>query len=124
MTRAILKQNSFKFQNNFYVQNKGLAMGAPASSFLSKIDLQFIEPTAIYKVLLQTYILGYFLYVDNMLLVYNDSTTDIDKFLNSFNSLTSTMKFTVEKEVDNTVNILDITMQKRTFLLTCTVNPP
>ena len=35
-------------------------MGAPTSSAFSKIHLQFIEATAIYKVLLQNNILGYF----------------------------------------------------------------
>ena len=35
LTRTILKQNYFKFQNSFYVQNTGLAMGAPTCSILS-----------------------------------------------------------------------------------------
>jgi len=60
MTLTILKQNYFESKNNFYVQNKGLAMMAPTSSVLSEIYLQFIEHTAIYKVLLQNNILRYF----------------------------------------------------------------
>jgi hypothetical protein len=86
MTRTILKQNYFEFQNNFYVQNKGLAMGAPTSSVLSEIYLQFIEHTAIYTVILQNNILGYFRYVDDILIAYNDSIAYINKVLDSFNN--------------------------------------
>jgi len=39
MTRTILKQKYFKFQDSFYVQNTRLAMGAPTSSILSEIYL-------------------------------------------------------------------------------------
>jgi len=43
MTCTIMKQNYFEFHNNFYVQNKGLAMGAPTSSILSEIHLQLLK---------------------------------------------------------------------------------
>jgi hypothetical protein len=45
LTRTILKQNYFKFQNSFYVQNTGLAMGAPTCSILSEIYVQYVEHT-------------------------------------------------------------------------------
>jgi len=109
-----MNQNYFEFRNTFYVQNKGLAMGAPTSSALSEIYLQFIELTRIYTALLQNNILGYFRYVDDILTVYNDPTTYIDKVLESFSNATPTMKFTMEKEIDNTINFLDVTVQKRT----------
>jgi len=35
MTNTVMKQNYFTFQNNYYTQNEGLAMGAPTSSALS-----------------------------------------------------------------------------------------
>jgi len=66
--------------------------------------------------LLQNNILGYFRYVDDILIVYNGSTTDIDKVLNSFNSLTTTMRLAMEKGVDNTINFLDVTVKKTELL--------
>ena len=112
MTCTILKQNYFKFQNSFYVQNTGLAMGAPTSSILSEIYLQYVEHTAIYEVLIRNNTLGYFRYVDDILIAYNYSITDIEKVLSSFNSLVPTMKFTMENGIDNASNFLDITIQK------------
>ena len=49
-------------------------------------------------------IFGYSRYVDEILIVYNNSNTDIDKFLDSFNNATTTMKFTIDKEINNTIN--------------------
>jgi len=63
--------------------------------------------------LFQNNILGYFRYVDDILIVYNVSTTDIDKVLNSFKNVTPTMKFTIEKEMKSTINFFGVTAQKR-----------
>jgi len=72
-------------------------MGAPTSSVLSEMYLQFIEHTTFYTILLQNNNLGYFRYVDDILIVYNDSNTDIDKLLDYFNSAIPTMTFSIEK---------------------------
>jgi len=100
-------------------------MGDPTSSILSQIYLQHVEHTATYEVLIRNNILGYFRYVDNILIAYN-SITDIEEFLSSFNNLIPTMKFTMENEIDNTINFLDITIRKesRTFPLIYIENPP
>jgi len=87
-------------------------MGAPISSVLSEMYLQYVEHTAIYKVLIRNNILGYFRYVNDILTAYKGSITDIEEVLNSFSSLVPTMKFTMENEIDNIINFLDITIQK------------
>jgi len=97
MTRTIVKQNYFQFQNKFYIQNVGLAMGSPTSPVLSEIYLQFMESTKLYNILLQNNILGYFRYVDDILIVYNDHSTDTDKFLELFNNALPTMTFSIVK---------------------------
>ena len=56
-------------------------MGAPSSSILSEVHLQFLENTQIYNILVQHQIAGYFSYVDNILIVYNNNNTDIHKVL-------------------------------------------
>jgi hypothetical protein len=71
LTEVILKQNYFQFNHNVYTQTKGLAMGAPASSVLLEIYLQFLEHTTISDILTQQKITGYYRYVDDILLVYN-----------------------------------------------------
>ena len=51
ITNLIITQNHFSFQDKTYVQNNGLAVGAPTSSILSKIYLQFLENTKIFDIL-------------------------------------------------------------------------
>ena len=55
---------------------------------------------------------GYFRYVDDILLVYIDNTTNIHKVLDEFNNLTPKLKFTLEEEQNNQINFLDITIKK------------
>jgi hypothetical protein len=47
ITRAIVEQNYFRFHDTIYIQNEGLAMGAPTSSVFSEIYLQNLENTKI-----------------------------------------------------------------------------
>jgi hypothetical protein len=71
-------QNCFKFlEKKTYLQKNCLAMGAPTSSILAEIYLQFIENTKIYDILRYSKVEGYFRYVDDILLVYKDNLTNI-----------------------------------------------
>ena len=56
--------------------------------------------------------MGYFRYVDDILVVYDKTVTDIDKVLECFNKIMPTMKFTIEKEREDMINFLDITIEK------------
>ena len=109
---TILKQNYFEFQDTFYFQTQGLAMGAPTSSILSEIFLQYIEYTEICNIIKQHNIIGYFRYVDDILIVYNDKDTNIQNVLKLFNNISPTLNFTIEHEVNNSINFLDLTIYK------------
>jgi hypothetical protein len=54
LIRTVLKQNYFQFNNKIYSQTQGLAMGAPTSSILSEIFLQYIEHNLIVNILKST----------------------------------------------------------------------
>jgi len=87
-------------------------MGAPSSSILSEVYLQYIEHKAIYDVLLRIQILGYFRYVDDILIVYSHDKTNIKEVLKNFNGIIPTMQFTIEEESNNQLNFLDFTIKK------------
>ena len=112
ITHAILERYYFEFQNQCYIQNTGLVMGAPTSALLSEIYLQHLEHTKIVKILTQNNILGYFRYVEDILIVYSDDLTDIHKVHRAFNILVPIIKFTMETETDNKINFLDIIVKK------------
>jgi hypothetical protein len=121
ISQLIIRQNYFQFQNHFYIQENGLAVGSPTSSVFSEIFLQHIESTAIYKILIQNYIIGYFRYVDDILIIYNKSITNIHEAFKAFNIVTPNIKFTMEDEIDNSINFLDITIRKENNTLTTNV---
>jgi hypothetical protein len=87
-------------------------MGAPASSILSEFYLQHLENSKIYNFLLNFNIVGYFRYVEELIIVYDGSKTVIDDLLCCFNSLTPKLHFTVEKETRGNINYLDITIHR------------
>ena len=66
-------------------------MGFPTSSVFSEIYLQYIENTAVCDIVTHNNITGYFRYVDDILIVYDRTTTDILKVFDSFNKLMPTM---------------------------------
>jgi len=68
ISQIIIKQNYSQFQNTLYIQEQGLAVVTPASSILSEIYLQHIENTIIPDILLKCHIVGYFRYVDDILI--------------------------------------------------------
>jgi hypothetical protein len=88
-------------------------MGAHTSSFLSEIFLQYIENTEIFYILRSSRIEGYYRYVDDILIVYNESHTDIEEVQKSFNDITSDPNFTLEREKDGKLNFSDLTLTRK-----------
>ena len=58
-------------------------------------------------------IVGYFRYVDDILIIYNQNRTCIEDLLNDSNILDAKIEFTLEKEADGSINFLDITITRK-----------
>jgi hypothetical protein len=69
LLNVVIYQNDFQFMDKTYVQHDGLAMGAPTSSILSEFYLQHLKNSKIYDILLNFNIMGYFQYVDDLLII-------------------------------------------------------
>jgi hypothetical protein len=110
---TILEQNYFTFHNHNSSKNSELAMGAPSSAVLQEVYLQHLEHTKIIKTLTLYNIIGYFRYVDDVLMVYDETVTDIHEVRAMFNELAATIKFTIEKETNNNINFLDISISNK-----------
>jgi hypothetical protein len=87
-------------------------MGAPTSSLLSETYLQFLEHAVLSDILIQHNILGYFRYIDDILIVYRENHTYILEVLDLFNTAVTALLFTMEQEDNNSINFLDITVYK------------
>jgi hypothetical protein len=111
ITRTVLEQNYFNLNNQSYSQLTGMTMVVPSSGILSEIYHQNLESTKIIEILTQHNIIGYFRYVDDILIVYDENSTDIHKVPKTFNNLAPTIKFTLETETNNYINFLDVSIQ-------------
>ena len=109
---TITQQNYFQHKENISIQKEGLAMGAPSSGILSKIFLQHTEYLHLPRLTQKHKIINYFRYVDDILLIYDSSQTNIQAILEDFNSIHPNLTFTGETEHENMLNFLDITIHK------------
>jgi hypothetical protein len=87
-------------------------MRAPTSSVLSEIYLQHLENTEICNLLIKHNIEGHFRYVDDIIIIYNENITNVSDLLDCFNKLNPKLVFTIEREKDRKINVLDITIYK------------
>jgi hypothetical protein len=74
LINIILEQNYIQFNNHFYKQHDGLAVGAPTLAIFAEIFIQFLEHTVIYEILEKHIIIDYYRYVDDILIIYNQNT--------------------------------------------------
>jgi len=93
-------QNYFAYGDKILTQTDGLAMGAPSSGIISEIFLQHFEQAHLPILAHKHKLVKYFLYVDDVLLIYNDLQTDIhtiryQRDLVAFNTLYSLLRGTI-----------------------------
>ena len=89
----------------------GPSSGPQRSAVLSEIYLQHLEHSKIADILTKHNVISYFRYVDDVLIIYNEKITDIHEIHRAFNNLAPTISFTLEKETDNQINFMDITIR-------------
>ena len=87
-------------------------MGATTSSIVSEIYLQYVEHTNIVDIRNQQKKLVYFRYVDDFLIVYNNTDTDIVNVVQRFSSIHRTLIVSKQGENDNSLNSLDVTLRR------------
>jgi hypothetical protein len=85
-------------------------MGALTSALFAEIFMQHMEHNYIVSTLTKHNILDYDRYVDDILIIYNEDHTDVDETLKEFNSIHPNIQYTIEKERNNQLNYLDITI--------------
>jgi hypothetical protein len=88
-------------------------MGAPTSAIIAETFIQNLEHNQMYNILTKYNIIGYFRYVDDILIIYDINKTHIDTMINEFNTFHPTINFTIENEESNKLNFLDLTIHRK-----------
>jgi hypothetical protein len=114
---VITRQNYFTHNHDILSQHDGLAMGAPSSGLIAELFLQYTENAHLACLSHKHRIIDYFQYVDDILLIFDPNYTDIQTILTDLNALHLNLHFTAKIERDNTINYLDISIQKTPYKL-------
>jgi hypothetical protein len=80
------------------------AMGAPTSAILAEPYIQHMEHKHIFPVLRTLQIIAYIIYVNDILMIYDQNRTNIEQTLKEFNTLQLSIKFTIQEELHEEIN--------------------
>ena len=100
----IMQSNCFKYNDTYYSQVQGLAMGSPIAPTLANIAMHFVIETALRKLDYQPPLL--FIYAEDILTAM--PTDRIEHTIGVFNSIDTHIKFTIEKEQNSQIPFLDV----------------
>jgi hypothetical protein len=105
-----MNQNYLQLKYQYYKQDDRLAIGTPPSAILAEILVQYLKHTNIISTLKKHQITDCYRYVDNLLIIYNEDTTNSENTSADFNSIQPNIQFTIEKEMHNKLNYLDLSI--------------
>jgi hypothetical protein len=74
--------------------------------------LQFMEHNNILKILIELKIISYSRYVDDILIIYDHTKTNLNQVLNDFNNIHNMNQYTIEKENNNEIDFFDISIRR------------
>ena len=101
-----VKENHFTFNEQYFDQIDGVAMGSPLGPVLANIFMSHFEDKALDKYD-GNLPLFYKRYVDDTFVVFNDSE-DCELFFEYFNTQHRNIKFTLEHETSDCISFLDV----------------
>lgn len=112
LTNEILTKNYFRFQDKYYLQQRGSAMGSPmapnyANLFMGKFELDFVYNNNPYSKFLKQY----WRYIDDLCFIWSGNTEDLKNFHTYMNSKMPSIKFTLEYSADQ-ISFLDVMIKK------------
>jgi hypothetical protein len=108
----ILKQNYFQYNGQYYQPDKGIAMVSPISSTLAEIYLQYLEEISVKHWLENREIILYIRYVDDILILYDQTNTDKTTIYNTFNNTDKNLEFKITGEENNTISYLGLSINR------------
>jgi hypothetical protein len=118
-----LIENNHLIKGHYYLQWLGNGRGVKLTTNLQLVLRSGIRYTILrkhknHKLLYKHQIVNYSRYVDDILIVHNTHTTNIKNTLTEFVSMHPQIKFTIEKEIHNKLNYLDLNLLNKHNQLT------
>ncbi|XP_062619790.1 uncharacterized protein LOC134281322 [Saccostrea cucullata] len=104
----ILTKTCFEFNGNYYLQTQGTSMGtkcAPnyAIIFMDHLETEFLRQSEVKPLI-------WWRYIDDIFLIWTESSEDLHAFMSHLNEFHRTIKFTYEHSTEE-INFLDTTVR-------------
>ena len=106
LTNLCLRSTFFRFNDCFYEQKDGTAMGSPLSPVVANIFMEDFEGTALVTCDLPPKL--WLRYVDDTFVVWQHGENHLGEFLEHLNGLHTRIDFTMEEEVSGKLPFLDV----------------
>ncbi|XP_023232808.1 uncharacterized protein LOC111632569 [Centruroides sculpturatus] len=108
----ITEHNYFRCNGKIYLQKQGMPMGSPLSAVLAELIMRCVEHSVFKFPLTIAYPLIYLRYVDDILLVWQDTEDSFRVLEHHLSKMYVTIHFMWEKEVGRKIAFLDLHIQK------------
>ncbi|XP_037041511.1 uncharacterized protein LOC119078142 [Bradysia coprophila] len=105
----ITTESYFRYKDHYYLQISGLAMGNSISGFLADMVMDDLEVTSLSK--LPFNVPFYRRHVDDIIVAVPEN--GVDTILQQFNKYHKNLKFTIEEEIDASINFLDMSLHRQ-----------
>ena len=92
----VLKNNMFQFNNRFYLQNQGTAMGTKMAPSYAILYMAKFEKEAISTYRLKPKL--WLRYIDDVFMIWQHGLAELLKFVDFLNSINDTIRFTCESD--------------------------
>ncbi|XP_043925694.1 dynein axonemal heavy chain 10 [Protopterus annectens] len=106
----ILENNFFLFEQVYYRQKRGVAMGSSAAPAYSNVVMALWEHQFIPFLVKKYHVLFYCRFIDDLFFIFEDGQSIIDAFLTDINSFSSYLKFVIGSHGIN-VSFLDVNLR-------------
>ena len=110
LLRTTIRDNTFRFHNDFFLQTKGVAMGTKCAPPFANLFLGSLEEKALAE-WTGTHPLLWLRFLDDILMLWDDITSALDTFLIFLNSRMSSIKFTMDQD-PYCITFLDLEIYK------------
>ena len=100
----------FLFNGTFYRQIDGVAMGSCLGPLFANVFVGYMEKKL--QTVISDRFLKYFRYVDDVFVLFDECTVDIQSVLQDFNCIHENLKFTLEMEADESLAFLDVCISR------------
>lgn len=112
LTKEVLTKNYFKFQDQYYLQQRGSAMGSPvapnyANLFMGKFELDLMYNHNPYS----KFIKCYWRYIGDLFFIWSGNADDLKEFHAFMNSRMESIKFTLCYDLER-ISFLDVMVKK------------